>query len=1292
MSTAITARGAEFVLSEFRLIGSVTVHNLVKNWQARQISGSLRILIAGSALMYCQAGAQLEPVRVAGNETNAGPVVANTPSGKPLEVLKSAMAVRALSTDEAIRGYPVQLRGVVTYSAPERSYFFVQDETSGIYVNTGDQRFNLNSGTLIELEGVSYSGKYEPGIMKPAVRQIGATEMPIPVHADINQLARGLHDSSWIQTRGVVRSMTDIEGGIRIVIASGGLKTSLHLPNFIKEAMVPDLVDSVVRIEGVSSTRFDVRGRLEEFQVLVPSVDHIHLEEPPPADPYSIPTRELGNLLRFTAPESDGRRIKVEGTVSFQRLGELLYVTDSTNAVCVWSTDTTAVQVGDRVEIIGFPEIGESSTVLQNASFRYVESGNPPAPGSVVTVRDALLRSNHGHLIRTEGVLVDRTIRPIEQVLVLQSEGFTFPAMLESTKAGQALENLREGSILRVTGICLIESDDGGRPETMQVLLRSPEDVVVMRSPPWWTLAHSLATVGAMLAVSLAVASWGVLLRRRVEQQTSLIRERLEREMTLDQRYHELFENANDIVYTTDLEGNFTSVNKAGERLFGHTRDEILKMNCFSLLPPEYLDVAREMTQRKLADGRQTTYKVEILGKNARRVPMELSTRLIYRGGKPFEVNGIARDLTERLRAEDALRKSEESLRNIIQNSPIGIVTFGLQHEMLTANRSFCEMIGCGSDDLIGRSLHEFTYTEDRERYFDSANALLEGRVPVVRMEKRLLHRSGAAFWIHLTAVLVRKSDGEVFCGLGMIENISARKQAEVFLSLSEQRFRKAFQAFPVSAAVSTLAGGCIVDVNDGFLKLFSFERDDVIGRNALELGIWSDSHQRAEVIRKLAEDRSLRDIECRFLTKSGERVEALVSAEIIDFGGEPCSLMITHDMTDRIRLENLLRQSQKMEAAGQLATGLVHDFNNIMTVVQGHTGLLLSSSEINAEARNSLTRVLEASARATNLTRQLMAFCRKQAIHRRLLNLNEVIDNINGMLEGIVGEKSELIRDFAEDLPAVSADVGMIEQVLVNLAVNARDAMPDGGELLICTRSCEIDNTAMQLNPEAIRGRSVCLRISDTGKGMDRETLSRVFEPFFSTKKVGKGTGLGLSIVYAIVRQHQGWIEADSEKGRGTTFRLYFPGKSQAPEELSTPSDETALPVGRETILVVEDEESLRYFVCHLLKRQGYRVLEAASGQEAIEIWAVEKKEIDMLFTDIVMPGGISGKDLAKRLQEDHPCLKVLFTSGYQHDMEDQVVQFQEGLNFLPKPYQPAKLATTVRNCFDTVQHVEGA
>lgn len=387
----------------------------------------------------------------------------------------------------------------------------------------------------------------------------------------------------------------------------------------------------------------------------------------------------------------------------------------------------------------------------------------------------------------------------------------------------------------------------------------------------------------------------------------------------------------------------------------------------------------------------------------------------------------------------------------------------------------------------------------------------------------------------------------------------------------------------------------------------------------------------------------------------------------------------------ERRKLEEQFRQSQKMEAIGQLSGGVAHDFNNLLTVIQMHSSLMQLNHHLPVEIRESARQIGQASERAANLTRQLLTFSRRQNLQLNDLSLNEVVTNIAKMLQRILGEDIHMELRYSPRPLCIHADAGMMDQILLNLVVNSRDAMPAGGKLVIETSQVEIDRTRAALTPEAREGSFACLSVGDTGCGIPEEILPRIFEPFFTTKEEGKGTGLGLATIYGIVQQHHGWIEVESKKGRGTTFRIYLPCVRISVQKKATQAVPGGSPHGSETILVVEDDATLRLLVSEVLTNLGYRVLEASSGQQALEMWEQSREKIHLLLTDLVMPNGMSGVELARKLLENHPELKIVYTSGYSREIAGKNLHLHEGVNFIAKPYYPNKLAQTVRAGLDS-------
>jgi hypothetical protein len=389
--------------------------------------------------------------------------------------------------------------------------------------------------------------------------------------------------------------------------------------------------------------------------------------------------------------------------------------------------------------------------------------------------------------------------------------------------------------------------------------------------------------------------------------------------------------------------------------------------------------------------------------------------------------------------------------------------------------------------------------------------------------------------------------------------------------------------------------------------------------------------------------------------------------------------LSLAMDVTERLSLEAQLRQSQKMDSIGQLAGGIAHDFNNLLTVINGHASLLTAGEKLTPKGSDSLREIVEAGKRAGALTRQLMTFSRKQEFHPQVVDLNEVINNITKMLRRILGEDVALQVDFSPGLPAIKADLGMVEQVLLNLAVNSRDAMPRGGRLTIKTSAVAIDPAAALQNPEATPGQFVCLTFSDTGRGIAPENVGRIFEPFFTTKEMERGTGLGLATVYGIIKQHQGWIAVQSRLGEGTTFQIFLPASTARSGTLQMTPNEQKVIGGTEMILVVEDEVPLLKLMQHILESHGYKVLGCSNGRQALETWSEHRKKIDLLLTDLILPDGMAGTELARILQESKPGLKVLYTSGYNAERLAKELPPGAPVNLVQKPFHARKLVEMV-------------
>jgi PAS domain S-box-containing protein len=497
---------------------------------------------------------------------------------------------------------------------------------------------------------------------------------------------------------------------------------------------------------------------------------------------------------------------------------------------------------------------------------------------------------------------------------------------------------------------------------------------------------------------------------------------------------------------------------------------------------------------------------------------------------------------------------------------------------------------------------------------------------------------------------------------------IRRRQRIEESTRRAEERFRNLFQLSPDGVGLSLLESGLLLEVNDSFAAITGYPRAELIGRTTLELGLWAQPEQRQAMFQILRQEGFCRNFAAQLRRKDGRTVETTFTGRVIEVEGQPCILSIIRDVEEQRRLERQLAHAVKMEAIGRLAGGIAHDFNNIMTAVLGYAQIASETLPADSSAQEDLREILRAAGRASELTRQLMAFARRQVTQPKVVDLNALVEESGKLLERLLGEDVVVSTELAPELSPVLVDPGQAEQVLVNLAVNARDAMPSGGTLTIRTGQS---------------GGEVWLEVRDTGIGIPAEHHSIIFDPFFTTKEQGKGTGLGLATCYGIIRQAGGRIEVTSAVGSGSTFRVVLPARPPGSPGPAPQVESTLAPRGGELVLLAEDEPQVRQLAVRLLSGLGYRVMAGESGAEALALAAKASERIDLLLTDVVMPG-MTGDELATRLRRTQPDLRVLFISGYSEDSEAIERALQSGDGFLPKPFTIASLARQVRQVLD--------
>lgn len=518
-----------------------------------------------------------------------------------------------------------------------------------------------------------------------------------------------------------------------------------------------------------------------------------------------------------------------------------------------------------------------------------------------------------------------------------------------------------------------------------------------------------------------------------------------------------------------------------------------------------------------------------------------------------------------------------------------------------------------------------------------------------------------------------------VLITLALLVSILNRRSIERKLRLSEEKFSKAFHSSPDWFTISTLADGRYLEVNDGFLRATGYDRKEVIGKSALELGIWADPQERQAMVDALTHLGTMKNQHVKFRTKSGDIVTMLRSSELITIDNTPCTISIGRDITEYKRMEEQLHKAQKLESLGTLTGGIAHDFNNMLTAIIGYGDLLGLKLGEQHPQRAYVDQILSTAKKATSLTQSLLSFGKRQHLEMEKASLNDIVLNMKNLLRRIMREDIE-IRLLLSDEPLIGhINTGQMEQLMINLATNASDAMPNGGVFAIATKPGTIDAPFIQAHGFGKEGKYAVLSLSDNGIGMDEKTRERIFEPFFTTKGTVKGTGLGLAMVYGIVKQHDGFIHVYSEPGAGTTFKIYLPlSLDQVLAE--TISSTVVAPVGgRETILVAEDDEHVRNLMRELLTEYGYTVIEATDGQIAVDRFRAHREEIDLVILDVIMPKK-NGREAFSAIRALNPAVKCIFVSGYTDDIIDQRSILEEGLTFVSKPVTPTDILRRIR------------
>jgi len=710
-------------------------------------------------------------------------------------------------------------------------------------------------------------------------------------------------------------------------------------------------------------------------------------------------------------------------------------------------------------------------------------------------------------------------------------------------------------------------------------------------------------------------------------------------------------------------------VNNAAISQYGYSRAEFLQMRISEICPPEDISLL-EADVARTRDEEQSRGEWRHWTKEGRLIVVEVITWSVTFRGRKAKL-AVLRDIANQKQTEEGLRKAEQKYRLIFEEALVGIYQSTPDGRLLSANPAMTRMYGLNTPEEFVSYITDVQsqiYVDPSRR--TEYKRLMAEQGGVRNFEVQVYRKNGTKMWLSVNGRAVREGDTIVRYE-GSAEDITERKHLEDQLRLAQEQYREIFDNAVVGVFQSSPEGRYLT-VNPALAKMLGYDSPQELIESITDIGrqVYVDPDYRNVLKERAKRNGMVTNLECQVYRKDGSKAWFSVNLRAILQNGQIVRYEGTNeDITQRKLLEDQLRQSQKMEAVGLLAGGIAHDFNNALGVITGYSDLLQSSLSPQSPSHRHAEEIAKAGRRAAALTRQLLAFSRKQVIQPVVLDLNLATHELERMLRRLLGEHIEIAfqRDFA--LGLVKMDPGQVEQVLMNLCVNARDAMPDGGKLCIQTANVELDETYAKQTGFVLPGSYVMLSVSDTGAGIERETQRRIFEPFFTTKEPGKGTGLGLSTVYGIAKQNGGYIIVYSEVGKGSTFRLYLPRLGVDAKLHAEALLPEVVAVGIETVMVVEDEKALRILARTCLESNGYTVLDASDAATALRLAENDGQRIDLLLSDVVMPG-MGGRDLANRMQVIHPNIKVLFMSGYTNDLIDRHHVLEPGTEFLEKPF----------------------
>lgn len=1269
------------------------------------------------------------------------------PLAKAADALTNAAQVRTLTTQEAATaGHRVEISAVITFADITRGLLFAQDSTAGIFVSPQARGWDWRAGQKVRILGVVSQGSHLPFINQALIEDLGTAPMPVARAVGFRQLEADSEDANWVEVKGVVQS-AGIEGGqLRLAIAADGKKINVIFSDTpSSQTSIDELVDAEVSVRGVCGMKANYAESTYLLDLHVPALEWLVINRPSthslatPVIPisaigsaadagpyvhrvhvigtmkngdarshfisdesgtvaietvraglfepnsavevYGFPRRSTSGLildnvkilqLAQSLAEGDTNRnnsgpdflpilnraqdirrmgsedlqrgypVRIQGMVTYLDPGwNLFFVQDDSAGIYVFDPDRRfSGKMGDFVEVTGFTGQGKFAPIIREARFRLLASKPQIAKPRRPTQEQLFSGEMDGQQVELEGVIkyVQKENGHLE--LHLSSSGSLIKTFVPSPEPSPIPTNLIDAEVL-VRGVYGTWFNTNRQLTDVGAYVQTLNDVRVTKAPPADPFSIPQQPIGNLLQ----------------------------------------FQTKNEQRHRIHIRGSVTFRDPDYCTLFLSDVSGSIFIRCLARPEVEVgdiIDVAGFVSPS--ASGPTMSEAVlKRIGRGAMPVPLKVVPREAFAGQVDARLITLEARALEPVRdngghgmvfqAEDWVfvaylpgSQSAHSLASVLPGTLVRLTGVCSRTAIADAPSGRMLLWLRSPGDIVVLANPSWTSRQLMVLVGLMALCLALAAAWVVLLRKAIRHKAAALRRSETQLVTIYENTPIMMCLMNEQFEVVQMNRAmlEFFRKISKGNDPKRIGSLmgcinatgPQNCGFGSECGACPI---------------------------------RLSIISTFKTGRSSRQIERLFSFAwmgSPREVWVSVSTALMQIEGSPKVLVCLEDISDRKRLEAQFLQAQKMEAIGQLAGGVAHDFNNILTAAIMNISNLRRNSSLDQEMAEGLIDLEKDAYRAADLTRQLLLFSRRQAMSPRRLDLNDVLSSVMKLLKRLLGENIRMAPEYSSAPVWVNADRGLLEQLITNLCVNARDAMPDGGVLTLRIERTEIQPQQVLPESDARAGLFACLTVEDTGIGMDSATLGRIFEPFFTTKEVGKGTGLGLATVYGIVKQHHGWVDVRSTVGLGTTFCIYLPAADvgHTPPDAETKSDPSG---GSETVLLVEDDSSLRRVVTQVLGRYGYTVLEAGSGIDALKVWEQQNGRIHLLLTDMVMPEGMGGLELARQLRKLKPGLKVVLSTGYSAELQSANPE-KDGMRMLPKPYEPDALVKMVRMCLD--------